>query len=502
MINPVKYLRARQTGYRQALSLRPADRDYYIRIQWLVAILAVLAFTWGIWSIPIMSTNEARRMVIVQEMLASGHWLIPTLNGETYITKPPLFTWLAAFSGWIFNSTDEWVLRLPSVLCALALLWLIFRKVRGYAGHWPALFSVLILTSTPLFIKHARLAEIELLLTLTTAASMIYFFDFIKQHNKKDLYLSWLFLGLATMSKWPISVVFFVPNILLYAWIFKDRTALRGLFSMTGWLIYLAVALPWLVYVFVQLGPEPFNVFIQKDIVGKAAGSRGTDPFFFHIVTFASTLSPWWLVVFLNRSRQWRNNLLLSRDMVYWFLAFLLPLIIMSLVSKKQSKYILPLFPMAAIFLGYWVGGIYQAWLEKRDQFARRTLVGVITGLIILVLALALYQPRYFLYRYQALKPLVTEIETTQPAVPVYSYQKSYPELAYYYQHPVPKIKFSGVQNLLTQGRSFQLVSASEYSQGLVQLGLCRNWHAKPFLKPRDAVDLLLSPALCKQVNH
>lgn len=39
---------------------------------------------------------EARNMVTAREMVHDGNWLVPTMNGDLRLEKPPLPTWLTA----------------------------------------------------------------------------------------------------------------------------------------------------------------------------------------------------------------------------------------------------------------------------------------------------------------------------------------------------------------------------------------------------------------------
>jgi len=52
-------------------------------------------------------------------MLRTGNWIIPTLHGKLYLTKPPLMNWLIAASGQIFGGITKWLSRLPSVLAMM-----------------------------------------------------------------------------------------------------------------------------------------------------------------------------------------------------------------------------------------------------------------------------------------------------------------------------------------------------------------------------------------------
>src|SRR4028118_1846616 len=58
------------------------------------------------------SLMEARNFITVREITQNGTWLIPTLNGEPRLAKPPLPTWLTAFSViWTDNLYDLETLR-------------------------------------------------------------------------------------------------------------------------------------------------------------------------------------------------------------------------------------------------------------------------------------------------------------------------------------------------------------------------------------------------------
>src|SRR5262249_18944139 len=55
-------------------------------------------------SYPLFEPDEGRRAEVGREMFASGDWLLPTLNGEPYYDKPPLFHWLLALTFHAFGA--------------------------------------------------------------------------------------------------------------------------------------------------------------------------------------------------------------------------------------------------------------------------------------------------------------------------------------------------------------------------------------------------------------
>ena len=60
-------------------------------------ILGAAAFFYGgLGSYALLNNNEGLYAQIAWEMLESGNWVIPHLNGVPYIEKPPLLYWLVA----------------------------------------------------------------------------------------------------------------------------------------------------------------------------------------------------------------------------------------------------------------------------------------------------------------------------------------------------------------------------------------------------------------------
>ena len=74
------------------------------RLAWITASplrLSLLAFALACctaWLRPLLLPDEGRYAGVAWEMLRSGDWLTPTLNGLPYFHKPPLFYWLTASS--------------------------------------------------------------------------------------------------------------------------------------------------------------------------------------------------------------------------------------------------------------------------------------------------------------------------------------------------------------------------------------------------------------------
>jgi len=87
-------------------------------LRW-AAVAWILIF-WRLGYTTFLDPDEAHYAQMTREMLQSGSWFVPLLDGQPYIDKPVLFHWLQGVSMLIFGET-EFAGRLPSALAAIAL---------------------------------------------------------------------------------------------------------------------------------------------------------------------------------------------------------------------------------------------------------------------------------------------------------------------------------------------------------------------------------------------
>jgi 4-amino-4-deoxy-L-arabinose transferase-like glycosyltransferase len=71
----------------------------------------------------LMDDVDAVQAQIARNMITSGDWVTPRLDGVIYLEKPPLIYWLMAISYMVFGVHD-WAARIPIALSAVGLCWL------------------------------------------------------------------------------------------------------------------------------------------------------------------------------------------------------------------------------------------------------------------------------------------------------------------------------------------------------------------------------------------
>ena len=113
--------------------------------------LILFACFYGLGSYPLLDHNEGMYAAIARDMLKSGDFIIPHLNGAPYIEKPPLLYWLMAASMALFGE-NEWAARLVPALALFATAWKLQRfLIRATGSQTASLTAPLIfVTSLPL----------------------------------------------------------------------------------------------------------------------------------------------------------------------------------------------------------------------------------------------------------------------------------------------------------------------------------------------------------------
>jgi 4-amino-4-deoxy-L-arabinose transferase-like glycosyltransferase len=198
----------------------------------------------------LMDDVDAVQAQIARNMITSGDWVTPRLDGVVYLEKPPLIYWLIAVSYKVFGVHD-WAARVPVVLASLALcwvtaafgIWAFGRRAGFYAGLCAA-------TCVGLFL-FTRILIPDVMLTLTTTLAMWSFLRALDEEEVRPRLWAFIFalnLGAGLLWKSLIAVVFPVAAGVIYLFLTKQLFAARTwkrLRPLTGTLVILLIATPW-----------------------------------------------------------------------------------------------------------------------------------------------------------------------------------------------------------------------------------------------------------------
>src|SRR5438105_1645346 len=116
------------------------------RPRWLALALLVLlpaVLLYPRMSFHLLEPDEGRYAEIPREMLARGDWIVPHLDGQPYLDKPPLLYWLVMVSYSLFGVSEAAARLVPALAVHGTILAAYFigrRTVGDRAARSGALF--------------------------------------------------------------------------------------------------------------------------------------------------------------------------------------------------------------------------------------------------------------------------------------------------------------------------------------------------------------------------
>ncbi len=322
----------------------------------VVFCLMVLWLAMTSWARPLMLPDEGRYVGVALEMLRSGDWLTPTLDGLPFFHKPPLFYWITAASLSLFG-LSEWAARWASVIGACVAAFALYRYLVHYAGHRLAQMSCLILLSQPLFFAGAQFANLDMLVAGCISATILLAgaaVQNIQRQNpyKAQLALAYLFAALGVLAKGLIGIV--IPGMVIVFWLLllKRFSLFWRLAWWPGLVLFLLVGAPWFVAMHDRY-PAFLDYFfvVQHFKRFTTSGFNNVQPMWFYPVILAVLALPWtmWIFPIFKRSYWYREPFAPTRLLMWVWLSVVV--IFFSLPHSKLIGYILPAAPALSFLL-------------------------------------------------------------------------------------------------------------------------------------------------------
>ncbi|MDP3088573.1 MAG: glycosyltransferase family 39 protein [Methylotenera sp.] len=476
--------------------MNTSKTNKYKRLLFATFVIGVLILFWGLGSVSLTSLNEGRRALAIKEMFESGNWLLPTLNGELYLTKPPLLYWISlCFSG-LVGVVNEWTLRLPSAFAALTTLWMVYRYTLKKFGEWPALFSVQILMANLGFAMLARRVEIEMLLTALCVGALLSALKYLEAPARRIwIYLSYFLLALAVLTKGPVALLFVTLPLIVAAIWTKDPSIKQILTSFKGWVIFFIVALSWYLIISLQLGFDIWSMIAKRDMLGKIQADEVAKP----ILSYFG-----WIIVdflflaglLLVRSKSLFKSLMGRRDWMVLLMAIAVPLLVFSFFSNKHTKYLLPIYPFISIVLGVQLARLFDISANKYKRL-------ILTLGILLPLILACFymfaEKHIFSYRTSAFSQFQDWEKTIAPNK-LFAFGKTDNRIIYYATTPIKNLETGELKVFIDDNKSFLLIAENDDASKLQTFAGCKIKEFKPYLKMKKSLVVFGFGDVCYKV--
>lgn len=296
----------------------PENRNSRFPVPGLLALLLLIAactFFIGLGRLPLLEPDEGRNAEVAREMLVTHDFVTPHFDALPYLDKPAFQFWLIAGAFRAFG-ISEWAARFPSALLALAcvlLAWVMSRSMEE-PGPGAGFRAGIILAVSPLFFVFARTVIFDMTLTLFVVLALYCFWlnDGREPRSRGLDVLAFVFMGVATLTKGPVG--FLIPLITLVVYcVLSGRTRrLRKVHWSAGWIVFLAVVLPWFIAVSVHNPDFPRYALWKESLLRFTTGARmhRAQSVFYYVPVYLGGFFPWsffLLGVAWVRRKSWRR---------------------------------------------------------------------------------------------------------------------------------------------------------------------------------------------------
>ena len=316
-----------------------------------LSIFALAAFGLDLGRPALWDPGEGRYAQTVREMMTSGRWLIPTLNGLPYLDKPPAFFWTVAASFTLFGM-HEWAARLPSALAALVTVVATVRFAWGRVGPGAAIGAGIVLCTAGQFVVLGRSVRMDMALSMLVTLALFRAYALWKNEGTPHTWPVYVLLALGLLIKGPIAVL--LPVLIMggLTLVTGEYDRLLRLRPGPGLIVAVLVACLWYVPAAIWT-PEYLGTFVWQQNVGRFLGaSTGhPKPIWYFLWALPVTFLPWALFLpgalrhTIRRARRWHD---LDLFLVCWLVV---TVGFFSASSAKLATYVLPAFPPLAVLV-------------------------------------------------------------------------------------------------------------------------------------------------------
>ena len=297
---------------------------------------------------------EARNLATAQEMVRTGNYLIPTMNGELRLEKPPLPTWISACVERMEPEDLAAQRRVTALVTVFMALFLYFFVFRFSNDRRLALMSALVLVTSYNVIMNGRTATWDIYCHAFMLAALYYMFSAIEGRGAQWLRFAaaGFWMGMSFLGKGPVSFyALLLPAAVSYAVVRRPRLRGKGLPLTFMILICLAISFWWPLYIALFHADAGAAVAVKES---SAWMHRNVRPlwYYWHFPDESGIWALFWIssIIFYFKGRRPQHRQLYAFMILWNALIF----VCLSLVPEKKTRYLLPILIPGAVNVAFY----------------------------------------------------------------------------------------------------------------------------------------------------
>lgn len=379
-----------------------SPRRWFRQFELWVLVLLVVGIHFTRLDMVMLHGEETRRANVAIEMLRSGDWIVPNLQGEVHFVsnRPPLQQWAIATLGAWRGDIDAVAVRLPSVLAVLGTTLLLFAYGRVFLSRVGAFAAAVSFPTMGEVLQHCGLGESDALLTFFVSASLLlWHIGFARRWPPMLTWgIAYLCVALAALTKGPQGLVYFLSSVGLFLLITRQWHRALTWGHAFGIGVFCLVWGAWVVPFFLRTDLEAVRYLYFGDVV-RYGTAEGLGPIAYHLAEYPIRLFicllPWSIVIATGYLRRDLRRAVgdAQEPLLFCAAAILITLPTVWWVVRAETRFFIPLYPCFAVLFGI----VFQRAVESTPSSSlkmiwRRFAVGMsiaawLAGVLIAVAA-------------------------------------------------------------------------------------------------------------------
>ncbi|MFL6235322.1 MAG: ArnT family glycosyltransferase [Thermoanaerobaculia bacterium] len=352
----------------------------------------------GIGFHALWSPDEPTGAAIGRTMLESGDLIVPRLNGEPFLEKPPLYWWTQVAVFRLFGVSDT-TARVPSALFGVLGLLTAWALGRLWGTGRQGVLAVCVLGTTLLFLCNVgRVIVDSALLFFVALAHLGFALAAEPRSSWEPRGARWLIavaLALAFLVKGVVAVGLGAGPPVIFLLLTRRRSAWRDLrpLVLPCLLSFGLLVVPWAVALQHADGWAALREGLLSNTAGRVASTAQTrryghaQPFYYYLEVGPPLLLPWILALpAMLRTGAFRGGERRGEARRLLLASAGLGVLLLSAAATKREIYLLPLLPAWSAAVAWWLARVAEQ--GPGDVWDRRTLKALAGFAVLLPLLL------------------------------------------------------------------------------------------------------------------
>lgn len=320
-------------------------------------ILCIPAFFFNLDVVPFIG-DEGIRSLVALEMKWSGNYIVPTMNGEYYFNKPPLYNWLIIGISELFGEYGEWPARTLTLIFLGVFALTVYHFTRKYFDRNTALaMALLLITSGRILFWDSMLGLIDICFSWVIYVNFMLWFTLPKKGKWTQLFtLSYILIAAAFLLKGLPAVVFQGITVIAALWFHQQlRRQFFAPAHILGVFLFLVICgvyyLSYTRYVDLE---TVFSVLLEQSL--KRTGTHHSiSETILHLFTFPFEqmyhFLPWSVLIISVFHPAFRRIISSNELIKYSFIILLANLIVYWTSVEVYPRYLLMFIPLFNIIM-------------------------------------------------------------------------------------------------------------------------------------------------------